>query len=96
MLEAAGNPDAAITAHESAIEEARSANDLATEVSARVELEHLRLPRTVGATADALLDATSVAIPVLEAAGDHRRVGRALLFRGWVYGGRRGQHAGAP
>jgi tetratricopeptide (TPR) repeat protein len=91
VLEAAGNPDAAITAHESAIEEARSASDLATEVSARVELEHLRLPRTVGATADALLDATGVAVPVLEAAGDHRRVGRALLFRGWVYGGRRGQ-----
>jgi DNA-binding SARP family transcriptional activator len=90
-LEAAGEPDAALEAHQGAIEAARSANDLATEVSARVELEHLRLPRAEGATADALLDATSAAIPVLEAAGDHRRVGRALLFRGWVYGGRRGQ-----
>jgi DNA-binding SARP family transcriptional activator len=92
VLEAAGEPDAAIQAHESAIEAARSTNDRATEVSARVELEHVRLPRTAGATADALLDATSAAIPVLEAAEDHRRIGRALLFRGWVYGGRRGQH----
>ncbi len=93
VLEAAGEPDASIAAHESAIEAARQTNDLATEVSARVELEHMRLPRARGATADALLDATSAAIPVLEAAGDHRRVGRALLFKGWVYGGRRGRHA---
>jgi DNA-binding SARP family transcriptional activator/tetratricopeptide (TPR) repeat protein len=93
VLEAAGEPDESIAAHESATEAARVTKDLATEVSARVELEHMRLPRTPGATADALLDATNVAIPVLEAAGDHRRLGRALLFKGWVYGGRRGRHA---
>ena len=91
-LEAAGDLDGAIQAHESAIEAAASVNDVATVVSARVELEHLRLPRIPGATADALLDATSAAISVLEPAGAHRRLGRALLFQGWVYGGRRGQH----
>jgi tetratricopeptide (TPR) repeat protein len=29
---------------------------------------------------------------VLEAVADHRRLGRALLFSGWVAGARRGQH----
>ncbi len=91
VLEAAGEPEAAIATHEAAISAARRAGDRSTEVSALVELEHVRLPRTTGATADALLAATAAAIPVLEAAGDHRRVGRALLFEGWVYGGRRGQ-----
>ena len=57
-----------------------------------MELEYARLPRTSGATADALLDATSAAIPVLEAAGDDRCLGRAWLLAGWVHGGRRGQH----
>jgi class 3 adenylate cyclase len=93
VLEAAGEPAASIEAHESAIDTARSTHDLATEVSARVELEHMRLPRSAGATADALLEATSAAIPILEAAGEYRRLGRALLFRGWVYGGRHGRHS---
>ncbi len=90
-LEAAGEREAAIAAHEAAIASARRAGDRSTEVSALVELEHVRLPRTADSTADALLAATAAAIPVLEAAGDHRRVGRALLFEGWVHGGRRGQ-----
>ena len=52
----------------------------------------LLLPLTSGATGDRLLDATSSAFPVLEAAGDNRWLGRAWLLAGWVHGGRRGQH----
>jgi len=90
--EAAGDHDLAIEAYELAIEEARATNDVRIELSARIELESVRLPRSEGRTADALLEATSKAIPVLEEARDHRRLGRALLFAGWVQGGRRGHH----
>lgn len=91
-LEAAGDPDGAMDAQRRAIEAARLANDPEIEASARVELEYVRLPLTTGATADALLEAAEEAIRVLDAAGDHRRLGRALLFAGWVHGGRRGNH----
>jgi tetratricopeptide (TPR) repeat protein len=91
-LDASGeseNPGAVL---ERAIEEARVAGDRRVELRARMELEYVRLPRISGATADALLDAVSAAIPVLEAASDYRCLGRAWLLAGWVQGGRRGQH----
>jgi class 3 adenylate cyclase len=91
-LEAAGEHDGAIEAHQTAIEEARLMNDLRVEVAADVELQYVQLPRSGGQTADALLEATARAIPILDQAGDHRHLGRALLFSGWVSGGRRGQH----
>jgi tetratricopeptide (TPR) repeat protein len=43
-------------------------------------------------TGDELLDVAATAIPVFDAAGDHRSLGRALLLAGWVEGGRRGHH----
>jgi DNA-binding SARP family transcriptional activator len=92
VLEAAGEHDRAIDAQRLAIADAKMAGDLRIEVAAAVELEYVQLPRSGGRTADDLLAATSRAIPILEEAGDHRHLGRALLFSGWVAGGRRGQH----
>jgi DNA-binding SARP family transcriptional activator/tetratricopeptide (TPR) repeat protein len=92
-LEAAGEPEGAMEAQRRAIEDAHLSNRPGVEASARVELEYVRLPLTAGATADSLLEAAEAAIPVLEAAGDHRRLGRALLLAGWVHGGRRGDNA---
>jgi DNA-binding SARP family transcriptional activator/tetratricopeptide (TPR) repeat protein len=75
-----------------AIEESMAAGERRVEVRARMEIEYFELPRSSGATADALLEATSAAIPVLEAAEDHRGLGRAWLLAGWVHGARRGCH----
>ncbi len=91
-LDASGATDDAIEMLERAIEESLIAGERRVEVRARMELEYIRLPRTSGATADALLNAASAAIPVLEAAGDDRCLGRAWLLTGWVHGGRRGHH----
>jgi DNA-binding SARP family transcriptional activator len=75
-----------------AIDESLDADERLNEVRARIELEYVRLPGSSGATGDALLDATSQAMPVLEAAGDYRWLGRTWLLAGWVHGGRRGHH----
>jgi tetratricopeptide (TPR) repeat protein len=91
-LDAAGESQSVVEVLESAIDESQLAGERRTEVRARMELEYFRLPRTSGATADALLEAASVAIPVLEAAQDYRCLGRAWLLSGWVHGARRGQH----
>ncbi len=75
-----------------AIDDSVAEGDRATELRARMELEYVQLPRTTRATADALLDVTAEAIPVLEVAGEPRLLGRALLLEGWIHGGRRGNH----
>jgi DNA-binding SARP family transcriptional activator/tetratricopeptide (TPR) repeat protein len=90
-LDAAGDLDVAIEVLESAIEHA-SGRDRRIELRARMELEYVRTRRISGSTGEALLDVASAAIPVFEAAGDDRSIGRALLFTGWVRGGHRGQH----
>ena len=91
-LRASGDFDGAGETMQDAIEQAVRTDDRRIELRARMELEYIRLPRTPGATADALLDAAATAIPVFEAAGDDRSLGRSWLFAGWVHGGRRGQH----
>ena len=92
VLAAAGRPDEAFEALGRAIDEAVATSDRVGEVRARLELTHVRTPRMSQATADALLDAASAAIPVLEAAGDDRWLGRAWLLAGWIQGGRFGHH----
>ncbi len=92
VLHAAGEVDDAGAALERALAEARAAGDRRIEARARLELEHVRLPRTPGSPARGLLDAADAAIPVFEAAGDDRCLGRALLLAGWIHGGRYGRH----
>jgi tetratricopeptide (TPR) repeat protein len=91
-LRGAGNLERAVSVLERAAELAMSSDDALIEARARMELEYVSLtfePR-VG---DQLLDAASRAIPLFEAAGDDRLLGRALLLVGWVHGGHRGQNA---
>jgi tetratricopeptide (TPR) repeat protein len=68
------------------------AADRRIELRARMEYEYLRLPRTRGASGDALLRVTTEAIPQFEVSGDVRSLGRAWLLSGSVKGARRGQH----
>jgi hypothetical protein len=93
VLNAAGASAAALEVLGRAIADAAAAADRPNEVRARLELEYVSLPRSSGRVGDGLLDVAASAIPVLEAAGDDRWLGRALLLSGWVSGARRGQHA---
>ena len=90
-LAASGESGEAVEVLQGTIDESLDSDERLNEVRARIELEYVRLSGS-GATGDALLDATSQAIPVLEAAGDYRWLGRAWLLAGWVHGGRRGHH----
>ena len=91
-LFAAGEHESALEALEDATADATFTEDRVTAARARMELEYIRLPRTTGATAAALLETTEDAIRVLESAGEPRLLGRALLLNGWIHGGRRGEH----
>ena len=91
-LNGAGESSEAADVLEQVISDSVASGDRVLEVRARLELEYVRLPRTSRASGDGLLEAASVAIPVFEASGDDRWLGRALLLAGWIHGGRRGQH----
>jgi DNA-binding SARP family transcriptional activator len=93
VLNAGGDSANAEAVLERAITDAAGSADRVNEVRARLEIEYVRIPRTSRARGDGLLDAAAVALPVLDAAGDHRWFGRALVLAGWIHGGRRGQHA---
>jgi DNA-binding SARP family transcriptional activator len=88
-LDARNESERAIEALTKAVEESVAAGDRTTEMWARLEREFVELRRQPKRTADALLEAAREAIPVLESAGDHRAVGRALILFGWVQGARR-------
>jgi tetratricopeptide (TPR) repeat protein len=60
---------------------------------ARIELEYVRLLSERGRTADELVAVATDAIPLLEAAGDDRSLGRAWLLLGFAQGGFRGLSA---
>jgi DNA-binding SARP family transcriptional activator len=92
VLNGSGEAGKASDTLERALRESASAGDRRIELRARLELEYVRLPRAPGASAQALLDAASDAIPVFEAAGDDRCLGRALFLAGWIHGGRFGRH----
>jgi DNA-binding SARP family transcriptional activator len=83
----------AVALLEEVVEDARQAEDPRIEAWARIELEYIRLRTGGGRTADDLLAAAATGIPIFERLGDHRALGRAWLFAGWVHGGQRGDHA---
>jgi class 3 adenylate cyclase len=90
-LRAAGALDDARDVLDEAIELAGAAGDRRVELRARMENAYVRVT-LLSEPGDDLLDVTRDAIPVFEAADDHRSLGRALVLAGWMEGGRRGQH----
>jgi DNA-binding SARP family transcriptional activator len=90
-LRTSGDPSGAEEALETAIEESHEVGDRRIELRARIEREYVRLPR-VRRTADLLLDAATEGIPIFEATGDDRSLGRAWLLVGFVQGARLGHH----
>jgi DNA-binding SARP family transcriptional activator len=90
-LRSAGNLQGALAALDRAIDLADATEDRKTGARARMERAYVR-NTLLSEPGDELLDLTSAAMPVFEAAGDDRLLGRALLLAGWIYGGQRGQH----
>jgi DNA-binding SARP family transcriptional activator len=75
-----------------ATEAARAAGDRRLELRAKIEREYVLLQAEAGTTADALLAAAAEGIPIFEAVGDDRSLGRAWLLSGFLRGGHLGQH----
>ena len=92
-LRTSGEAAQALDVLSAASEAARAAGDRPLELRARIELEYVRLHAGAGSTADALLEAAAEGIPIFEAVGDDRSLGRAWLLTGFLRGGHRGQHA---
>jgi DNA-binding SARP family transcriptional activator/tetratricopeptide (TPR) repeat protein len=82
-LVAAGELDAAERALEAAL---TSAGDRRAELRARVELSGVRVLSEPGRLASELLAAAHEAVPIFEAAGDHRSLGRAWRLVTFVEG----------
>ena len=91
-LRALGDFEGAQATLQEAVDASRAAADLPNEWRARMELEYARLGHTPGETADGLLSTVAEAIPVFEAVGADRWLGRAWLFKGFVEGARRQHH----
>jgi class 3 adenylate cyclase len=91
MLRLAGDLERAQRVLTSATSNATAAADRRVELRARMEDAYVR-NALMSETSDELLDAAMKAIPVFEAAGDDRLLGRAWLLVGWVHGGHRGQN----
>ncbi|MGH3065579.1 MAG: BTAD domain-containing putative transcriptional regulator, partial [Gaiellaceae bacterium] len=87
-----GNPVAAEEVLKEAVEVSRQATDRRHELRATIEREYVRLLHVPDTTADPLLDATTEGIPIFDAVGDDRSLGRAWLLGGWVQGGILGHH----
>ena len=90
-LRAAGYLEDAVDVLERAIGLASLAEDPKASARAQMELAYVVITFR-SETGDELLEAASTAIPVFEAAGDDRLLGRAWLLSGWVHGGHRGRH----
>ena len=82
----------AVEVLEQLIDDSERAGDERIVAWARIELEYLQVRRGHLRSADDLLEAAQVGIPLFERTGDHRQLGRAWLFAGWVYGGHRSDH----
>jgi class 3 adenylate cyclase len=91
-IRAIGEFDVADHVLTDALRDAEDAGDRRIELRARIERAYVRLPRQPGTTADGLLAAADEGIPMFEAMGDNRSLGRAWLLVGFVEGGRRGNH----
>jgi len=92
-LRAAGESARSDSALTEALASAAEAGDRRVELRAEIELGWLRLLSSPGAAAEALLLSIEKAIPVLEAVGDDRSLGRALLVDGFVQGAVHGRNA---
>ena len=90
-LRAGGDLEGSLASVERAIGLATAVGDRKTELHARMEGAYVGI-HLRSDTGDDLLSITADAIPVFEAAGDDRSIGRALLLAGWVEGGHRGHH----
>jgi DNA-binding SARP family transcriptional activator len=74
------------------LDEARAVGD--RRIRLRAELEQAAVSALADpAGAGRLLELAHEAIPVFEAIGDERSLGRALMLSGWVLGGALGRHA---
>ena len=91
-VRAQGDPTLADTTLTTAIQEARTVGDRRLEMRARIERDYVRLLHDPGTTADGLLDDVAIGVPIFEAVGDDRSLGRASLLAGFVHGGHRGRH----
>ena len=91
-INAGGDADHAIEVLSELVRDSRDAGDERVEAWSRIELEYIRLRRE-NRTADELLAAANDGITTLERVGDDRALGRALLLRGWLYGGHWANHA---
>jgi DNA-binding SARP family transcriptional activator/tetratricopeptide (TPR) repeat protein len=76
-----------------AIEAAGAARDRGMELRAQVDLAYLRMFTDPEGRAEALLDLAAQAIPVLEAIGDDRSLGRTWSALAYVHGGVHGRYA---
>ncbi len=90
-LRGAGDLDGAVDVLDRAVELAGATGDRKADLRARMERAYV-LITFHSQTGDALLEAAAAAIPVFEAAGDERLLGRAWVLTGWVHGGHRGRH----
>jgi tetratricopeptide (TPR) repeat protein len=90
-LFASGDTRGAAAVLEAVVAESEDAGDARLAAWAQIELEYMAVRR--GEAGDALLDAVTAGIETFEREGDHRALGRAWLFAGWLKGGHRGDHA---
>ncbi|MDQ3875787.1 MAG: tetratricopeptide repeat protein, partial [Actinomycetota bacterium] len=86
-LRSAGDTERAEDVLAGAVDAAAAVNDARAALRARIELADIRLFSRANARADELLELAESAIPVFEALGDQRSLGRTWLLVGFVHGG---------
>jgi DNA-binding SARP family transcriptional activator len=91
VLRGGGDLESALMVLSRAREAAGASGHRNLELRAQLEIGYVRMTLE-SRTADELLAATEVAIPVFEAAREERLLGRALLLAGWLEGGHLGRH----
>ncbi|HEY2936390.1 MAG TPA: BTAD domain-containing putative transcriptional regulator [Gaiellaceae bacterium] len=92
-LRTAGESERAEGILQDAVNVSLATGDRRVELRARIELTYAHLMSKPQERADELLAMASEAIPLLEAVGDDRSLGRAWLLSGFVHGGVRCHHA---
>jgi DNA-binding SARP family transcriptional activator/tetratricopeptide (TPR) repeat protein len=90
-LRGAGELEQALVVLDRALEVGERIDDRRAVMRARMERAYVDMTFR-STTGDELLDATTAAIPVFEATGEDRLLGRACLLAGWVHGGHHGRH----
>jgi DNA-binding SARP family transcriptional activator len=88
-----GNSSAGEATLRNAIATASGAGDRRLELRGRIELAHAQLFGNLDSDPSELVDLATSAMPVFEAAGDDRALGRAWRHVGFVRGGLQSRHA---